>query len=194
MILKIKLISQKIQYQHANAIELDVWLSKDGIPIVIHDGHPFHSINCNITDHINTLTLSEIKKLKFKKNNNEFYNENIPTLEEVFIWLTKNKCKCMIEVKEKKNQYHVAVSIVSLFTKYNNMYNRCWVASFNPMTLYYIRLLSSRIVTSFLFTNNITQHLIDNAIKAKQPYSNWFTKNILLRNVIDEVRNKKYIL
>lgn len=78
-------------------IELDVWLSRDHIPMVCHDGYLEHTF-ANCSNFISCLTCAELKKLKYlKKNKHDIYDqidyEIIPTLEEVIVFLQPTKLK-----------------------------------------------------------------------------------------------------
>ena len=66
-----------------DGIELDIWLTKDKIPIVIHGGHIFGFLygfikNIGLFKRPKDFTLEEIKKLELKET-----NQKIPTLSEV---------------------------------------------------------------------------------------------------------------
>lgn len=81
----------------ADGIELDVWLSKDGIPVVSHDGYLGHTF-AECQEFISSLTYEQLKKLKyFKKNKRDIYDQIgchvIPTLEEVILFLEPTKLK-----------------------------------------------------------------------------------------------------
>ncbi len=69
--------------QRADGIELDVWLSSDGFPVVIHD--EYVDATTNGQGSIREMTLAQIKALDagswFAP---EFAGTPIPTLEEVF--------------------------------------------------------------------------------------------------------------
>lgn len=71
------------QAQRADGIELDVWLSSDGFPVVIHDEHV--DATTNGQGSIREMTLAQIKTLDagswFAP---KFAGTPIPTLEEVF--------------------------------------------------------------------------------------------------------------
>ncbi|ASJ08776.1 glycerophosphodiester phosphodiesterase [Thermococcus siculi] len=60
----------------ADGVELDVWLTKDGEVVVIHDETVDRTSNGN--GKVKEMTLEELKSLDFGKG------EKIPTLEEVF--------------------------------------------------------------------------------------------------------------
>ncbi len=82
-------------------LECDVQLSKEGIPVVIHDG-TFSRITNNLNlNNVNELTVKEIKEIDSGSWFGEkFFNQRIMTLEE-FIQLPKGKVGVMLEVKEE---------------------------------------------------------------------------------------------
>lgn len=110
-----------------DSIELDIWLTNDKIPVVIHGGSKgqlydyVQNINKNIT--VNNLKLSEIKKLKTKKTNQE-----IPTLEEV-LDLCKNKIFINIEIKDP-NINETFEKLIYLLEK-KEMINQIAISSFH---------------------------------------------------------------
>ncbi|MFD2672606.1 glycerophosphodiester phosphodiesterase [Marinicrinis sediminis] len=77
-----------LQYDH---LELDVHLSKDGVPVVIHD--PTVDRVTNGTGYVQDFTLAELKQLVVKDV------ERIPTLEEV-LSLVKGQIIVDIELKQ----------------------------------------------------------------------------------------------
>lgn len=90
-----KAISLKVDW-----IEIDVHLSKDHIPVVIHDDTIKRTTSATEEHRITDLTLSEIKKLDAGSwYHSSFKKETIPTLEEVLALDFKN-CGLMIEIKK----------------------------------------------------------------------------------------------
>ena len=86
-----------------DGIELDVWLSKDHIPMVNHDGYLEHTF-AECREFISSLTCEQLKNLKYlKKNKRDIYDqigcERIPTLEEVIIFLEPTKLKLSKKIK-----------------------------------------------------------------------------------------------
>ncbi|MDF2723266.1 MAG: glycerophosphodiester phosphodiesterase [Paenibacillus sp.] len=77
-------------YSH---MELDVHLSKDGVPVVIHD----QTINrtTNGKGKVNDYTVDELKQFKAGDDG----SETIPTLEEVFR-LARGKIEILVELKQ----------------------------------------------------------------------------------------------
>ena len=81
----------------ADGIELDIWLSKDLVPMVNHDGYLERTF-AQCREYISSLTCEQLKQLKYlKKNKRDVYDqlasEIIPTLEEVIVFLEPTKLK-----------------------------------------------------------------------------------------------------
>ncbi|WP_248930230.1 glycerophosphodiester phosphodiesterase [Paenibacillus hamazuiensis] len=87
----------------ADLIELDVHLSKDGIPVIIHN----HTLD-ETTDgkgRVNDYTLEQLKRLDAGSWFSEQYaGLQIPTLEEVLLW-AKGKIWVSIELKQTPWHY-----------------------------------------------------------------------------------------
>ncbi|CAF0715250.1 unnamed protein product [Adineta steineri] len=172
-----------------HGIELDVWLSRDHIPMVNHDGYLEHTF-AECSQFISSLTCDELKKLKYlKKNKRDIYDhigcETIPTLEEVILFLEPTKLKLMIEIKEIHKKREMAKIIDELFRKYPFLYERAYCAAFHPYNLYCIRRLNSRITTAYLFVPNITKFIVYMANQTRRPLSKYFIENVILRWIID---------
>lgn len=147
----------------ADMIEFDVSLSKDGIPVVIHDKTLNRTTNGkgNVSD----FTLQELKKLDagswYKP---EFKNEAIPTLEET-IQLCKNKVMLNIEIKKYSVKRNVKVDgienkVVDLLNKYD-MNNDVLISSFSKLALQRIKEFNPDIAVAYLYRFGIKQKLIE---------------------------------
>ncbi len=87
--------------RNAEAVEIDVHLSKDNNVVVIHDANTKRTAGKN--KKISLQTLGELKKLDAGSwKNKKWKNEKIPTLKEVLATVPKNK-KIIIEIKSNKN-------------------------------------------------------------------------------------------
>ena len=95
--------------------------------------------------------------------------------------------KLMIEVKERTRVSEVCRELSALYRAKPWMYERCFVASFNPMVLYQLRRLEPNVVTSFLFINECTGHLIKGARDLKISIPAWFEFNYPVRWLIDDL-------
>lgn len=83
-----------------DAIELDVRLTQDGVPVIFHDAFINRTTNANLHKRIDQMTLQELHKLDagswFDK---KYAGEKIPTLEDFFS-LERGSTGLMIEIKE----------------------------------------------------------------------------------------------
>lgn len=100
-----------MEQEQVSWIELDVQLSRDGVPVVIHDFRLERTTNGsgNVRDH----TLAELKKLDAGSwKSKKYAGERIPTLTEV-LELTKGKVKLNIELKTVGDMYpDLAASVI----------------------------------------------------------------------------------
>ena len=82
----------------ADFYELDAHLTKDGVPVVLHDGdlkRPAGLEGKKVQD----LTLAEVKELDAGSwKGSQFAGEKIPTLREALAW-SKDKIDVMVELK-----------------------------------------------------------------------------------------------
>lgn len=114
--------------QQADAIELDVKLSSDGIVIVHHD--PTVDRTTNGKGHIKDLTLAEIKKLDAGGFFSEkFHGEKIPTLEEVFESVGR-RTLINVELTNYKTPRDQLVESVCMLVKKHQMQKRVLFSSF----------------------------------------------------------------
>jgi len=108
---------------HGYPIELDVWLSKDGIPVVIHDKNVTRlcQINRNITD----MSLEEIRQLTVMGKG------NVPTLQEA-LQLINGSVPVIVEIKAYFPSKVEKQMIANILNQYNGS---CAVQSFSPFPL-----------------------------------------------------------
>ena len=110
-----------------DSIELDIWLTKDNVPIIIHSqiegtfAKYVKRKEKNKKLKINNVTYSYIEEI-----NRENKGKEIPTLEEV-LDLCKNKIFINIEIKDF--QYELAFKIVTDLIKKKNMFNQISISS-----------------------------------------------------------------
>ena len=120
-------------------IELDVRLTKDLIPVVMHDSNTGRVCTENVS--IYDVTSDELKKLSFKKS-----GEHVPTLAEV-LSLVNGKVPLLIELKGSKKEPPVAEKTAELLREYKGQFA---IESFNPCLLRAYRKYDKKAPIGFL--------------------------------------------
>ena len=130
--------------QGADGIELDVQLSSDGIPVVIHD----ETID-RVTDktgYVKDYTLQELKELTVLKDRFPAYNQSkIPTLKEVLEAVKPSGIQVNIELKTGIYWYPDIEKKVAEIVEETGMKDRIVYSSFNH---YSVQRLRRRICTA----------------------------------------------
>ncbi len=137
----------------ADFLELDVQLTKDGIPVVIHDFTANRTTNGK--GNIANLTYGYIKHLDAGSwFSREFTGEKIPRLEEV-LEFAQNNINLNIEIKAnpKSQPGETEAKTLELVRKYN-MTSRILFSSFNMESLITLRNLDPEIFRGLLFENS----------------------------------------
>ena len=135
------------------AIELDTMLTRDGVPVVIHDRTVERTTNGR--GRIDDLTLAQVQALDAgEKFSAEFRGEGIPTLEQVF---QRYQGKLLINV-ELKN-YHAPLdalpkTVVDLVRKMQNQDSLIF-SSFNSVNLMRIKKLLPEARLALLVENSL---------------------------------------
>ncbi|AQQ55465.1 glycerophosphodiester phosphodiesterase [Planococcus lenghuensis] len=116
-----------------DSIEIDVHLTKDGVPVVIHD----HTVDrtTNGTGYIKDLRIDELKALDAGSwFSPSFAQETIPTLEEVLKLINRKK-KLFIELKQTAGLYKgLEEQVIHLIKKYGAE-DHCYLISFDHKSL-----------------------------------------------------------
>jgi glycerophosphoryl diester phosphodiesterase len=116
-----------------DGIELDVWLSKDNVPVVVHGSlMGFLLFHYKMAfGFVRNYYLHELKKLEVRKG-----NDKMPTLEEVF-QLCKGKLFINIEIKDGRCDKIFPI-IIDLIKKYD-MFEQISISSFNHKYAKYVQ-------------------------------------------------------
>lgn len=126
-----------------DAVEIDVHLSKDGEPMIIHDDTLERTTN----------GFGRVDQTNYRglKNLDAGKGEKIPTLQEV-INICRDKCKVIIELKGEKTDKAVAHCI-----RRNHFYNDCYVISFWHNMVKRIKKIDPKINTGVLIVGHPTR-------------------------------------
>lgn len=123
--------------QGADAIELDVHLSKDGYIVVAHDSR-LERVS-NGTGYINDYTLAELKLLNFNKLFPGSPVCSIPLLSEIFALVKPSVLTVNIELKTTERLYPELPEKLLALTKEYGMEDRVIYSSFNHYSLVQIK-------------------------------------------------------
>lgn len=155
--------------QGSDGIELDVWLSQDDIPVVMHD----FDVN-NTTDgegRIGSMPFAELKQLDAGRWFDEKYaGERIPSLDEVFETVGQ-KTFINVEIKSlETNNANIVYQTIKRI-KDHNMQERVFISSFNPFVLRNVRKAASDIPIGFLRADDVAKAM--NLVMLGTRYEAW---------------------
>lgn len=136
----------------ADMIELDVQLSSDGIPMVIHDADLKKTTDGD--GFVFSYTAEKLRRLDAGSWYSEaFINEPIPFLEEVLEWAA-GKIALNIEIKSEsvvdETEIGVEQKVLDLVQRYE-MDNHVLISSFDYRVFEHLKNLKARISTGLLY-------------------------------------------
>ena len=125
-----------------DAIEFDVWLTKDKVPVVIHDGNCLRT--CGVDKHVRDMTLAEVKELEaaYTEKFGDLYTGqgvDIPTLEELLIYCKAARPGLTLGVEIKEYTEENVDLTVALLKKYG-FFDDCYFYAFNARIIKYLYL------------------------------------------------------
>lgn len=137
----------------ANVIEMDIYLTKDGHIVAMHDRTTGRTCNQDLV--VEDCTLAQLKKLYVNKgfeNDPKFSKCRIPTLNEYFEYFKDTECLFFIEIKTSKDV--VVSKLKNLIDEYD-MYGQCTVITSNHTILSKFRSEYPEMSLGFLNRNMI---------------------------------------
>ncbi len=146
----------------ADGIEFDVRLSRDGIPVVIHDATLTRtgSIDRPVSD----LTASELQQIdvgswfaRDNPNRPTFVDEKLPTLTQVFELFRTNNGLLYIEMKCDRNEGPALAAAVVSLSRSSRIAERVVVESFDHTAIAAVKRIDSGIRTAALFEPRLTR-------------------------------------
>ena len=126
-----------------DAIEFDVWLSKDSVPVLMHDGNAYRT--CGVDADLRELTLAEIKKLNpcFKKAFGDEFRDTgltVPTLRELLELCKEKKPSLRLGVEIKEYTEETVDITIAALEKYGfDIRTDCWFYAFNGRIIRYLK-------------------------------------------------------
>ncbi|HEX6594382.1 MAG TPA: glycerophosphodiester phosphodiesterase [Bacillota bacterium] len=118
----------------ADGIETDVHLTKDHVPVLIHDEHVRRTTNGK--GWIKDLTMNELKTLDAGSwFSPEFAGTTMLTLEEFFTWIQHKPLRINLELKNNKIDYpHLEAKVYEVIEQFQ-LQDRIILSTFNPHSL-----------------------------------------------------------
>jgi glycerophosphoryl diester phosphodiesterase len=129
-------------------IELDVQLSRDGVPVVIHD--PTLKRTTNGKGRVSEYTAAELARLDAGSwFSSSFAGEGVPTLDQV-LSLTAGRCRMNIEIKGDDSPASlISRSVIEVIAAHRMEYDAV-ITSFRPEVLRAVREISPVIRTGLI--------------------------------------------
>ncbi|WP_174614876.1 glycerophosphodiester phosphodiesterase [Virgibacillus ihumii] len=141
---------QKALEHGAQAIELDVQLTKDDELVVCHDHH-FRRYNKNVKGKIRSFTLEEIKQIDVgSKKGEEFAGISLPTLEEV-LNLCPSEIMLNVEIKNIPVIYEGIEDILIHTLDRHHRLDNVIISSFDHVALKKVQEINPEIPLGMLF-------------------------------------------
>lgn len=142
----------------ADGIETDVQLTKDQIPILIHDESL--SRTTNGTGYVYQYTYNELKKLDAGSwYATQYKGTPLVTLEEFLMWIKNTSLSLNLELKNNVVDYPKIESIVQEHLQYFNMETRTIISSFNPNSVKRYHELYPNVQTALLLSKKVKNPL-----------------------------------
>ena len=123
-----------------DAFEFDIWLSKDKVPVLMHDGNARRT--CGVNRHLRDMTYAEIRQLDpcfADQFGDQFRGQvKVPTLEELLQLVTAKRPDMRLGVEIKEYTEETADIAVQLLKTYG-MFEKCWFYAFNGRIIRYLK-------------------------------------------------------
>ncbi|EIT87295.1 glycerophosphoryl diester phosphodiesterase family protein [Fictibacillus macauensis ZFHKF-1] len=136
----------------ADGIELDVHLTKDRIPVIIHDDQVKRTTNGK--GWVKHLSLDEIKRLDAGSwFSPAFKTEKILTLQEFLEWIAPTSLFLNIELKNNTVEYEGMEALVYNLVQTYEMKERTIYSSFNHYSLVQMKKIDESVETATLYSS-----------------------------------------
>lgn len=143
--------------QGADAIELDVDLTRDGQAIIMHDATIDRTTDGQGAVH--ALTLEEIRRVDAGAwKGAMFKGERVPLLDEVFAAVGR-RVLINVEVKDLSLRSNGVEAKVAALVQQHNLFERVIISSFNPFALRRIKHSEPRLTCGLLVAPNLPVYL-----------------------------------
>ncbi|XP_019875399.1 glycerophosphodiester phosphodiesterase 1 isoform X2 [Aethina tumida] len=157
------------------AVEFDICLTSDGVPIVFHDSTLERMTG--LPQVVSETKWEELSKIDISVKHlykDRYPNTNIPTLEQTITQLLASGQKMIIDIKD--NNTKMVKVIHDLFKNHNELYSRAVVSTFFPNLIYLIRRGDPKIVCSMAWRPHAFAYTSYSYPEGKGPkkYEQWY--------------------
>jgi glycerophosphoryl diester phosphodiesterase len=146
----------------ADGIEFDVRLSRDGVPIVIHDATLKRT--GGVDQLVSELSAAELQEIEVGswfarsgKSSDTFSGEKLPTLAQVFELFADNRGVLYIEMKCDAHEGPALAEAVVRFCRNSQMTDRIVVESFDLAAIREVKKIDLEIRTAALFEPKLSR-------------------------------------
>ena len=124
-----------------DGFEFDIWLSKDKVPVLMHDGNCKRT--CGVDKHLRDMTLAEIKQLDAgyaAKFGTEYIGKGVrvPTLEELCQLVSSRRPEMALGVEIKEYTEETVDLAVAMLKKYG-LFDRACFYAFDAPTVKWLK-------------------------------------------------------
>lgn len=140
----------KLAYeQDADGIETDVQLTKDNIPILIHDERVRRTTNSD--GYVKDYTYDELLQLDAGSwFSNRFTGETIVSLNQLLQWIQFKNISLNMELKNNKINYKYLESIVFEMINHYQLQKRTTISTFNPTSIQKLKKFNNHVEIALL--------------------------------------------
>lgn len=121
-------------------MEFDIWLSKDKVPVIMHDSNPFRT--CSVAGDLREMTLEEIKRLSpcYETRYADLFEGmvQVPTLRELLELKKRVRPDMKLGVEIKDFREETVDVVLELLNEYG-VFEQCRFYAFNGRILRYIK-------------------------------------------------------
>ncbi|WP_342028666.1 glycerophosphodiester phosphodiesterase [Oceanobacillus limi] len=156
----------------AEGIETDIQLTKDNVPVLIHDENVKRTTNG--TGLVKDYTFHQLKQLDAGSWYSQTYSGvSILSLEEFLQWAVYKPLYLNIELKNNKIEYKNIESIVFEMLQHFQLVNRSTISTFNPNSIKRMKKFRSEVEIAFLTSRRyknvvqLTKEIGGNALHVK---------------------------
>ena len=153
----------------ASAIEIDVHLTADGVPIALHDATLDRTTSGQGKSP--KFTLARLRELNAAMGRAAYVQEGIPTIDEVMA-LTQ-ELGIALEIDAKDIDGEAFAVVISEIIEHHDAFDDVFVSSFRPNLLYKVRSHDPRIITALAIRSNATGFALVDAALVSDTLPDW---------------------